>query len=1207
MLIGSGNQPYPRDCPQDCQFGPLFQHGRLNYTALRKVNTTTVSQWPDGTVMLNAPQPPAESYAFRIPMVGHCEPGPDDLMPGPWISGGQYNFTLLPGQPATAPGQTFTNPKMLTAVAVAAGGSGYVAADVGKVLAISGGKVTPGNSMSYIKIAKVVAGAVTAALIVQRGSYLTNPASPNATLGGATGAGATFTLTFANETTNFSKCEKTGFKNLAALRQWHGTFGFLSHDPAGSSKSLCPTPIADLNGNPPFSKASDPGQGGYPGSPPCDWVPTYSLPGYEPPQAAADQTKYLTVTYGISYYNAATGNKYNDWDTSWASGSISVDPDSGEITNSVVSHEDQYTQAVTNPGDPVAPVLLRKSIHGGVGFNGSYDWNGSGWVIGSIVRYLSGGTTAADDYITDYHFGNDPAKAWVDAWNGNLVGQDQYLPVVMDLNNYSGSATTGNPTRGYISTTVSWQRTDTTYTFSVTQHTQNYDNTIVTDLVITGFIALSNPNPASSVLASVYGLLDTVPLNDDKLYPWRMDSLCQTAPLLSRNEKALNATPFAGFLPATVNDLRVIIPDAYGNAPWTTNDPAAVAPWIYNAANTAPYQVTYAQMPWFDQTCYAWLMDPTSGGLRATDLRKLIDGQILGQPLAAGNENFFCWQFQDWQGCIDDYTDSFGDHHVLFDFYLYGFGMTVAQYNGETGAQLPLNATQWTQNNESITTPIGASLMYADPTQNGQHHQEGVMLAARHADALWAYKYAVIKENWQGQNYARPGGADQFLYDETQVYAVTSNGTGGWTLTTLDATSPPTLDLSGIWGGAVVGGFYDGNSYSVDPGTGIGTVTLGWLALNLPANWTSRSGDGSVCFGKLRFPTAPSLLGRVRITTTGISAAFDAPEYTFGMSTLGPETVDLFDKDMTLLAASVSAYREDDSNFTLPAAYPTAVWVMIHGSPNWYVDTNYPRGNALALEWLFDRRTNGESGRLGTGTLDCNGNPVTVAANTGYSNWSQTELCLPFDACAPRVLCFSPNGETWDNGITLPFPTAFTLDERYSSRWQGMFQTTMTELFWQAPHHPLADMPDESLGAWPGDTTPAASVHWNMDDGTCKEDGFVVTNPETGDGYMQKWYPLAPMVEAELQTPKYGYNHPQTEAPPPPPFQLGWLSPVTNTSGEVSVPPGVTFWDNGPGGFTPDGMPNPWLTEWGTRALLVAAIAWDSSCRFKADYQDWMI
>ena len=1086
MLVGSSQKPFPRTCPQDCQLGPKYQHGRLSDKVKRYVNTVKVSNWPDGTALFNAPVAPSESLAFRSPSDNSCEPAPDDIMSGPWIGAGQFRFTY-----ANLPTQTFVNPKMLGNVSVASGGTGYVAGDVGKVLTVSGGVLTDSAYHAYIKIAAVAGGKVTQASVVTHGSYLTSPISPNPTMGGTIGTGATFNLTMTDETVDFTVCEKRGFKNVAAVRQWHGCYGFLSHDSGDAYRDLyCP------DGS--FRQSQ---------------------------QLKPDQERYLTLS---------TNAKYSLY-------LYLVDP-AGDPPSYGYEINTIYEQSVhVNPNSGETTILSSNPLRESGATNG---WNGLSYMINLVKNNIS-------------QWKDDPTSLR----NALNCDPDNFNP---------GSDFKFNFSCQFTNTSIS-VHCDFNYICSGPPGERCYYSIDINQ-------TLSDPNPASSVYADIQWLLGRIMLNDDKLYPFRTDTHVQVAPLVSRNEVGPDVVPTMGPIPATVDDYSSPI----GSKPYAS----------------------WNQRSWFDPNCYEWIfpMVIVNGKLVqgdntnsiATGLTKICDGSVLGEMKPTGYENYFDWNFLDWRGC--QYQTDVGQYK--FDWYVYGYGSNVSKYNELTEAQLPLNCTQWTNNHDVIDKSQGASLMYQCAMSYAPCYDTGI---AQRIGALWGYKYAVIKENWTAENYYI-GGSDKFLYDETSVYSaslVHQTGSGAinigqgstWQLADYQGNHPMIL-LNGIWGGRSVSGFYSGCSY--DPGTGI--VTLGGLVLNLPSDWDSRSGDGASCFGRLRFPNVPSLKGRVPITVSGKAGKFDSPQTQFGMGTGAPELVDLYDQKRVLLASGVPAPRVDDSNFTLPTAYPTAVWAVSHGAPAWYMDDNYPRGNYVALQWLMDRRTSSES----TVPIDCAGTLNPQPNNNGYApgGWSQTQGCLPFVNCAPRVLCYSPNGEEWENGETFPFPSSFNLDGKYGSAWYGDFQTTMTDLFWQTPHHPVGDIPDVGLDAWTGDTAISSDVIWKQDDGTCEQDSSdVMTGKQT------MYYPLAPLVEAEITLPKFGLSNPQTELPPalPAGISLAWLDPATNTTGDVSYAPSFIGFNCG------GGTPAEANTEWSLRPTLIADVAEDSTCRFMKDYSQWVL
>jgi hypothetical protein len=148
----------------------------------------------------------------------------------------------------------------------------------------------------------------------------------------------------------------------------------------------------------------------------------------------------------------------------------------------------------------------------------------------------------------------------------------------------------------------------------------------------------------------------------------------------------------------------------------------------------------------------------------------------------------------------------------------------------------------------------------------------------------------------------------------------------------------------------------------------------------------------------------------------------------------------------------------------------------------------------------------------------------------------------------------------------------------------------MQDLYWQKPHHP-----GDAVTDWlTGDVYLPENIVWQMDNGSCQADYL------DGNGVWHRFYPHAPLIEAEIYQPKFGLAIPQSELPPPLPSGISqvWLDPATHTSGDVSYSPNAI-------GFNEDATPAAALTEWATRAVLKVSTEYDSTCRFKSDYQEW--
>lgn len=745
-----------------------------------------------------------------------------------------------------------------------------------------------------------------------------------------------------------------------------------------------------------------------------------------------------------------------------------------------------------------------------------------------------------------------------------------------------------------------------------------------TVLTVTGTLTLAHTD------AEIYSdikdnLLSVWPLDDDSLYPWRIDLKVSAAPLVSRDEIFTQ-----GFTQNWwVKDYGHPISDlfgSYGDPAWqghcgialspdsTTGKKILVLDWQVTAGDvlhvelggqfsfcaTTGYTIIGGSLPpgvSFDDS--TGIIDGTVSAdghwgvtIQATGAAAAVTGEILGTPKPAGYQNYFDFGYRDWLGCCYRPPDNPG--HQTWSWYQHGWGMDVSAFNFSSGCQLPLNTTQWTNYFQSVNKPQGAFLFYNDTGQD----YFGIGCVSSDAtsgtldgDALWACKYAEIPERWFSQNFARPAGGDKFAFDENRVYcAVNVSGTGEgstWTLTDpVTGIAPPdAADFSGVWGGAVVGGFFNVASYSS------GTLTLGSKVYDVPGNWSSQSNhDEEFCFGKLRFPTCPALLGRIGIVPDedGATFTFESPQTNFGLdSATHQEQIDLFDKDMNILTSDVAAARIDDSHFSIAGNLPNSRFVMIHGAAKWYMNDTGPKGDYALLEWLSDFRSNGEFARL-TGVLDCSetqvaqptqnvgGGPVTQP----FASFSQTPGCLPFTPCSPKVICISPNGETFPNGITYPFPENFACDEQYGSKWWAYVQTTMTDLFWQRPHRPCNIQP---------------CAKWLMDGGTCADDeGGSCPGDEDyipdESSIPTYYFGHAPQVEARLTVPcNYGLNHTECAPALPAEVQIGWLSPVHYDTGDIALPP------QPPGALEDRGEPAGASTAWDFHSLLCSH---STGCRF---------
>lgn len=980
---------------------------------------------------------------------------------------------------------------------------------------------------------------------------------------------------------NFAVSKKRGFKNVMARRYWSGSVGYM-HSTGPDTTQVCED---------------------------------NSLKKWLSYQRTAPQTKYLNLainaTFKLTSYiwdEAGTPTETVVYDHA-ASVNQSINPTSGLLTISdlAVSPSDDRNKALA---------LIGKAL----------------WTRSAIIDRMTtpiqsptgtGTFTYADNsYTVTQDFGDGYGPVVIEQCNWDIAAGTFLRKLWFFTGPYSVQS-------GEESVTL----TDDSFTYEEWDGTPQYVPGLdayelngVEHLTVTG--TFSGANNAASLLGDIKTLLALWPLNDDKLYPWRTDLKVSVAPMVCRDEiltQGFTTDVYVKNYGAPIpDDTGFDVGSTIGDATWDGHCGLVLSPdpntgvcveaidlnvntgdvvnitvtgTFSYATAVASFSVVGGTLPpgvSFDTSTGIISGTVSSGGhygitIQVTAAQPAATGNIIGAPKPAGYQNFFAFNFEDWRGCCFHPADN-PDANV-WSWYQLGWGQDVTTFNANTGCSLPLNATFWNNWFESANKPQGAWIFHADNGNyyaTGCHSSDDSPSGAGDSSYIVACKYAEILDGWYSQNFALPAGGMKFFYDETRVVCATiASGSGeGTTLTIKDAlgnTPADDTDFTGIWGGPVVSGFYDVASYSG------GTLTLGTKRFNVPSDWASKSkGDEASCFGKLRWSDKPALLGRIAITPdgTGNTFTFAAAQPAFGMNaSTHQEQVDLWDASMALVASGVTATRVDDSHFTTTAAYATARYVTITGA-KWYMNDTDSKGDYAVLTFASDFRTGGEITRLASVT-DCAGDPVaapTMNAGGGpaslpFASFSQTPGCLPFTPCAPRVVCISPNGETWPNGVTYGFPDSFTVDEQYGSKWWGYVQSTMTDLYWQAPHRPC---------------NIEICAQWKEDGGNCPDDvegacdgdeDFVGIKPIY-------YYPLRPQVEARLTAPcNYGAGQDEC-ATVPGTIQIGWSSPVQHAAGDgdVAFPPeplGVT---------SEEGKPNGASTSWSLHDLLCAAKA--ASCRF---------
>ena len=138
--------------------------------------------------------------------------------------------------------------------------------------------------------------------------------------------GGNLTNTFQqNGTNSFGQAARLrGFKNVQAVRQWHGAFGFLSQDdPDACDDTYCNPVTSDCG---------------------------FSYTTYRSPQPVPDQLKYLRADWTVNYsYTVTNDSEETITAVSSGSGHVSVDPFTSIITNALTTSEVDTDKTFTGP------------------------------------------------------------------------------------------------------------------------------------------------------------------------------------------------------------------------------------------------------------------------------------------------------------------------------------------------------------------------------------------------------------------------------------------------------------------------------------------------------------------------------------------------------------------------------------------------------------------------------------------------------------------------------------------------------------------------------------------------------------------------------------------------------------------------------------------------------------------------------------------
>lgn len=641
----------------------------------------------------------------------------------------------------------------------------------------------------------------------------------------------------------------------------------------------------------------------------------------------------------------------------------------------------------------------------------------------------------------------------------------------------------------------SWSFTDTVW-----EETTDYDNVdewgrhspTKSDFKVT----LLDPLLASEVFADIDALTDGWDLTNDLQYPWRTDTNLSFVPLVCRNE-------IGGRNPLVVIQLKTMNPDGS----------------ITNYVDPDSF---------YDGSVYGNPLDPQ------VDCGLPPDSVLLG--------GYFAPEMVRYELCSGRWVVASAG---VFN-------------NGQNG--LPTTATHWP--NERDLAWFSLSFGGCWQTSNYFNTVGGIQVGD---GKLRRQKYCETKLEWDSYDFNRPYGADKFAINPKKAYCFSSEAGENISVWKCNSTAPAVNDY------VLLNTPYHKGVFKVtsvtDPSPVIGTVNgngcvfaVGLQVSVLPAG-TPDGTCGVLQFSSYWSAVAPFGLLEVNATFAGGTSTVTTTENmdawlldSDGSTTPITQAVDFYAQVKNSSGMFVPANapfasgvitKVDATHATCTTDVSAAKYMCPAGKQPWWYD-NGMKGQVVAMGWTYDFRTGGEAGRL-TG-LNCGGNfpntPFTDSdgnvhnadgtRNYGFSEFTAQQLALPFSPCCPSVMCFSNNGETWKNGVTLPIP-AMEVDYHYGKLWYAEFV--------QAVESPVYVPP--ALSPWSCSHTDPTSgaydpsiIHLLADDGSCIGD-------DTSDNTNLKFRSAhPPVVEPFLTLPVTN----QTTAPDPMAYGLGWhvLSPVTN-------------------------------------------------------------
>ena len=861
-----------------------------------------------------------------------------------------------------------------------------------------------------------------------------------------TGSGTPVYLNYyevTEDTVDMSTCRKIGHKVVQARKTWHGLPGFKSE-----ARNAPNVVTNDSSCNPSTCRGA---------------------------HLTPDQTRYLTLTGSCTLrrndYSVEEETIVDNWVTRTCNATASVNRYSGIKTTTCTADDpcDDVTFYNFHPNGTPATLPLPSQTTARLMLFAAQTWD-----VNSLVSFM-GYPGVLFDPDADY---TCTGTSWIVERIGTEEIVGYYFESNADLNAGTASISYDQDDWSNVyDATLSVSNTSINWTLKTYTQVNVAEDVNVVVLIHDHELSLtlSDPYTAAQLFEDCKELLAEWPLNDDKLLPWRQDGSLTVGPLVTRNEP--NSAVIPTFEPR-VSDTDQPIDDCEGRAP-----------------SHEEWSPTYEQVEW---------TDPNT---------RLFDGSILGSPLPAGTDKHFDFRHETWKWCFNSTTG-------IKSTWIAKPGAWSGQNTAgdSTDTYVPGNCTQWTNNAQAAFIPPGAGIyffgnqyVFGDNTQN-----------LFGADVLVMQKTAQTKVPRPSENFARPCGTDRFALEEDRVECVHY----------VDETTPsaplvgtqlsghefevgekvlliaPDSSSSGVWEVSSIPAAHE--------------VILGSKVCDLPTGLPPRCQDGLVAecagsIGPLKWFNKPGFCGRIEIESAVqnggvVDITVATPIYLVAGDHLDFTNTGSLGSNVEV--ASVGSTSTFSVTGTL-GTYTSGGSMTVHGAPSEDWNDNEIKGDLVYIAWEQTNRDWREQERLNglDPSSPCysadplprqqqadNGFPHAVTGMTLQQIGPAEGTCIPFSVCNPQVFAISPNGETWPNGVTKPFPSSFTVDATYGAQWQADFIQHWPSIFDEVQQKLCID---DGVGNVSEETA-------SQDNGSCAVD--ELSPPRF-------YVPHVPMVEARISPP----------------------------------------------------------------------------------------